>query len=138
MPLKKTFAGSCHCGHVRFEADIDLDEGTGKCNCTFCTKTRFWGAIVKPEAFRLLAGQAVLVDYRFNSESLHHPFCRYCGTHAFTHGNIEAIGGEFFSVNLACLDDADFGELADLPVRYADGRNNDWLNPPPPAETRHL
>jgi hypothetical protein len=135
MPAK-TFIGSCHCGHVRFEADIDIDSGTGKCNCSICTKMRFWGAIVKPSAFRLLNGQAVLTDYRFNSESVHHPFCKYCGVHAFTHGNLEAIGGEFFSINLACLDDANFSELADAPVRYSDGRNNNWFNAP--EEVRHL
>ncbi len=32
-------------------------------------------------------------------------------------------------MNLACMDDADFGELADVPVRYSDGRNNNWFNP---------
>jgi hypothetical protein len=133
----QTFVGSCHCGHVRFEAEIDVDEGTGKCNCTICTKLRFWGAVVKPSAFRLLAGRDALVDYRFNSESVHHPFCRYCGVHAFGHGNIEAIGGEYYSINLSCLDNASFTELVDAPVRYYDGRNNNWFNPPS-TETRHL
>lgn len=133
---QQTFVGSCHCGHVRFEADIDIDDGTGKCNCTICTKMRFWGAVVKPASFRLLSGHGVLQDYRFNSESVHHPFCKYCGVHTFSHGNVEAVGGEFFSVNLACLDNACFTELADAPVRYYDGRNNNWMNPP--EETRHL
>jgi hypothetical protein len=134
--MMKTYKGSCHCGKVHFEADIDLAAGTGKCNCSICAKRRSWGAIVKPDAFRLTAGEAELADYQFGSLSAHHRFCKTCGVAPFGNGYVEAIGGAYYSVNLACLDGLDAKELAEAPVRYMDGRNNNWWQPP--AETRHL
>lgn len=129
----ETYHGSCHCGAVRFEADIDLSAGAGKCNCTLCTKMRKWGAMIKPAAFRLLSGEGDLTRY---GRGVEHLFCKHCGIQPLGRGHIKEIGGDFVSVNLACLDDLDPSELAEAPVRYFNGRDNDWFNVP--TETRHL
>jgi hypothetical protein len=131
----KTYHGSCHCGAVRFEADIDLAQGTIKCNCTICTKMRFWAAAVQPAAFRLLAGAEALGEYRYHTKRDGHFFCKHCGIHTFCTGESPRLGA-FHAVVLACLDDLPVDELLAAPVRYLDGRNDNWVTPP--GEIRHL
>jgi hypothetical protein len=134
--MLKTYRGSCHCGAVQFEADIDLSQGTNKCNCTICTKTRNWNVIIKPAAFRLIAGEESLSDYRFGSRQGAHLFCRNCGVRTFERGHIKEIGGDYVSIKVASLDDVVLEELIEAPVRIANGRDNKWWEAP--AETRHL
>jgi hypothetical protein len=131
----KTYHGSCHCGAIRFEADIDLSQGTLRCNCTICRKLRFWPAIVPPSAFRLQAAEDDVGDYQFLSKRDHHKFCRRCGVHAFGIGTSPRWGA-FYAVNLACLDDATAEELIAAPITYLDGLNDNWEIPP--SEVRHL
>jgi hypothetical protein len=134
--MKKTYHGSCHCGAVRFECDLDLAKGTSKCNCSVCTKGRFWKAVVLADSFRLKHGAEALSEYRFGRHVIRHLFCKHCGIKTFGRANMKEVGGEFYAVNLACLDDLMPAELAAAPVQYENGRNDRW--DAVPAETRHL
>lgn len=128
--MMKTHKGSCHCGKVRFEAEVDLEAGSGRCNCSICTKTRSWGTVMKPAQFRLISGEDDLGDYLFGSMQSHHRFCKTCGVQTHGHGYIKEIGGNYVSINIACLDDVTPEEFAKIPVKYQDGRGNNWWNEP--------
>lgn len=134
--MQKRYTGSCHCGAVRFECSIDLAEGTSKCNCSVCTKARFWKAIVRADAFQLVEGRDDLHEYQFGGHSIQHFFCRHCGIKTFGRGHLEALGGEFYAVSVVCLDNVPVEELSRAPVRFEDGRQDNWANVP--AETRSL
>jgi hypothetical protein len=60
----------------------------------------------------------------------------HCDVHPFGRGYLDVLGGEYYSVRLASLDDVDATELANSPVRYFDGHHDNWFSQP--AETRHL
>jgi hypothetical protein len=84
----------------------------------------------------MVAGEDALSDYQFGGKIGHNLFCRHCGIRSFSRGHLDVLGGDFYSINVACLDNADDSELAGAPVRFMDGRDNSWYSPP--AETRHL
>jgi hypothetical protein len=137
--MKRVYRGSCHCGAVGFECDADLAAGTSKCNCSICAKGRFWKAVVPASDFRLLRGHDALSVYTFGGDTgagIRHHFCSVCGIKPFGMGEHEALGGKFYGINIACIDDLSDAEREALPVKFEDGRNNRWEAAP--AETRYL
>ena len=95
--------GGCHCGAVRFKVRVRHNDAI-RCNCSICNKKGFLHYIVAPEDFELVQGQEALTEYRFNTKTAQHLFCRFCGIHAFyrprSHPND-------WDINLNCLDDAE-------------------------------
>ena len=137
----KTHSGSCHCGAVRFEADVDIAEGTVKCNCSSCTKARSWLVIAPADRFRLVAGIESQTEYQWTPPGRAGPtiqfhFCKICGIRTPGRGDLEVMGGVFYAVQVPLLDDIDPDELAVAPTRYLDGRHDHFDRPP--ADVRFL
>ena len=109
--------GGCHCGAVRFEVDAPATLVVQDCNCSICRKAGFLHLIVPASRFRLLSGEAALVDYRWNTGVARHRFCGVCGIKSFyvPRSNPDAI-----NVNARCLDE---GCVQALVVEAFDGRN---------------
>jgi hypothetical protein len=127
--MLKTYEGSCHCGTVRFEADLDLEQPTYRCNCSICRRTRFWPAVAREGGFRLLSGEQDLTPYLFNSRKNQHYFCRHCGVRPFGVGTETPIG-KMFGVNLGCLEGVSEEELSRLSITHVDGLNDRWQSAP--------
>jgi hypothetical protein len=120
---KKTFHGSCHCGAHKFEAELDL-AGTTKCNCTFCWKHRRWSTRAAVADFRVLAGEGTLSRGRSG-------FCTKCGVSVYDFVEKQPWNdGEYVAISVAALDDLDPRELLAVPVRYCDGRADNWMQAP--------
>ncbi|HEV2674647.1 MAG TPA: GFA family protein [Aliidongia sp.] len=130
----KTHKGSCHCGAVRFEVDLDLGAGTMRCNCSLCTKVRSWFAIVEPERFRLIQGADAQTEYSWTppgrpGPNLHFQFCRICGIRTPGNGEHGPDGGPFVFIPVGALDDASPDDLV-AAIHYIDGRHDrDDLEP---------
>lgn len=97
-----TFNGSCHCGAVKFEAELPVGLSSARrCTCSIC---RMRGAVAvtsTDEGFRITQGEDKLATYRFNTKAAEHHFCSVCGiyTHHKRRSNPDQLG-----VNVACLE----------------------------------
>jgi hypothetical protein len=133
----RTYSGSCHCGAVRFEADVDFaTTHTVRCNCSICAKARAWFAIVPPDRFRLVEGYEVLAEYHWTpsgepSPNLHYRFCRICGVRPFARGENDGEGNAFYAVSVAALDDP---LPEDVVINYVDGLNDRYDRMPENTE----
>ena len=111
-------AGGCHCGAVRFEAELPEPPVPAlDCNCSKCSMTGVLHVIVPHERCELLTGREALASYRFGIGAAEHLFCRRCGVKSFY---LPRSHPDAWSVNAHCLDDP-----LVLAIEQFDGRNWD-------------
>jgi hypothetical protein len=110
------FAGSCHCGAVQFRVDAPIVELT-TCDCSLCVKKNAVMAKVPEQALAMLAGEAMLTLYQWNTRRAKHYFCRQCGIYVF---HRKRAAPDHFGVNVFCLENFD---VASVPVRATEGTN---------------
>ena len=115
--MMETREGGCHCGRVRFRAEVDLDR-LSQCSCSVCTKKGILHLVTDLAAFQLLRGKSALKSYTFGTGVAQHTFCSHCGMHAFY---IPRSQPHRVTVNARCLDDIDGPSLK--PSRFFDGRH---------------
>jgi len=112
-----THNGGCHCGAVRFEVDAPADIEATSCTCSICSKTGFLHLIVPADQFRITTGTDNLTDYRFNTGTAKHVFCKTCGVKSFYVPRSHPDG---WSVNVHCLDE---GTTNSISISAFDGAN---------------
>ena len=119
MTETKTYAGSCHCGAVRYSVVTRLNPPVISCNCSICSRKGSLLSFVPADDFRLMAGKDAVTDYQFNTKNIHHLFCRTCGVESFATGTAPD-GSRMVAVNVRCLDGFDIDSIE--PMKY-DGRS---------------
>lgn len=112
------YEGSCHCGEVRFEVDIDLAKPI-TCNCSYCSRRGSILAFTPADNFSLAKGEGKLTEYRFNTNRIQHLFCSVCGMESFSRAT-GPDGTPMVAVNIRCLEGVDPDALK--PTRF-DGRS---------------
>jgi hypothetical protein len=113
---KKTYAGSCHCGAVRFKLHTEPITTGMRCNCSICVRK---GAVMSskyftPDEVEEMSGFENLSAYRCSDEVMAHVFCKTCGIYPFHEweGN--------YRVNLGCIEGLD---VFSLDIGLIDGKS---------------
>ena len=113
----ETRTGSCHCGAVVFEVDLDGGfENLRRCNCSLCRRKGAVMASVPLERLRIVRGEDKLTLYQWNTRQARHYFCSVCGI--YTHHQRRSKPTEY-GFNVACIEGVDPGTLG--PVAVGDG-----------------
>jgi hypothetical protein len=121
----ETRTGTCHCGAVRFE--VDLEDGLAnlrRCNCSLCRRKGAIMASVPVERLRVIAGADRLTLYQWNSRQARHYFCSVCGI--YTHHQRRSNPREY-GFNVACIEGVDPFALG--PIAVGDGAAQSLVTP---------
>lgn len=105
---------ACHCGAVRLR--VRLSDGlrtARRCDCSFC-RMRGAVAVSAPlDGITVVAGADQLAEYRFNTKTAVHHFCKVCGI--YTHHQRRSNPSQY-GVNVAILEGVSPFDFAEIPV----------------------
>jgi hypothetical protein len=114
------YSGSCQCGKVRYEVEMQPISEVISCNCSRCGRLGHLLAFAPESEFKLLSGEADLTQFDFNRHLIHHHFCSSCGIQSFAIGVHPKTGAKMAAINVRCLQGVDVDSLK---VKKVDGRS---------------
>ena len=116
--MKRSYTGSCHCGDVQFEVDVDLDH-VRVCDCSVCRKRGALNYRVSDADLRIKTPLKDMTLYRWHTRVAKDYFCPRCGILPFRRPR---TAPDMWTVNVRCLDDV---ELESIPIDYVHGSKLD-------------
>lgn len=110
------WAGSCHCGRIRFTVPRLPDRVTA-CNCSICRRYQAaWGYYRRRDVDLDIQDEAAIA-YAWNDHMINFMHCRYCG--CLTHyEDVKRTAESALVVNFHMVDPKVW---QDIPVRHFDG-----------------
>lgn len=94
------YSGGCHCKAVTFQVEGPSDLVVFRCDCSICVIKQNHHFIVPQNSMQILTGQDVLTEYRFNTNTAIHLFCRICGVESFYRPRSNPDG---YGINIYCI-----------------------------------
>eukprot|EP01033_Poteriospumella_lacustris_P008949 gene8949-6426_t len=114
----KAYTGSCHCNSVRFNLLAPRHLVVWNCNCSICFMKKNWHFVIPAEQFSLLeSSKDYLTEYRFNTKTARHLFCKICGVQAYY---VPRSNPDGVAVTLACIP---VEQVESFELRNFDGQN---------------
>lgn len=112
--VKVARQGGCHCGAVRYAAQVPDPLRAGRCNCSICAKKGVAMVRIAQADLTLTQGQESLSCYRFNTMVAEHWFCRHCGIHVYHRPRSDP---SIYALNAATLDGVRvYEDFPEIPV----------------------
>ena len=116
--MKHGYKGSCHCGKVQFEVDLDLDHAR-VCDCSLCVKRGALNHRVEDSDIRIITPLDELTLYQWHTKTAKDYFCPICGILPFRRPR---TAPEKWTVNVRCLDGVD---VDSIPIEQVHGSKLD-------------
>lgn len=96
-----TRAGACHCGAVKFAAQLPETLHGARCDCSICSIKGAVTVGTTLDGLEVTEGEDALTCYQFNTGVAKHYFCSQCGTYTFHQRRSDP---NTYGINVACLE----------------------------------